>query len=305
MNIADLEAFVAVADKRSIVAAAGKLYLSQSAITRRLQNLEGQLGVTLFHRESRPLALTTEGAEAYRHARTLLANAADMEAALTPGKSVSGDFHLGVSLALGDIGLGRPLDVLRQEYPKLRVRATTDESTVLLRRLEKRELDVAVIVLPEGHPLPDNIAGETLGTDSIVVVAPKSLRFKRGGKITDLADQPWILNPAGCTARDALEKAFAKAGRTPEVVLESCSPGLKLALIQSGRGVGLFFPHVVRHSRFRRTTRMLRPSDFGPLNSIWLVHQPNCGRLTGPIACIREAVKQKPVESDSDFTSPI
>jgi hypothetical protein len=56
-----------------------------------------------------------------------------MEAALTPEKNISGDFHLGISQALGDIGLGRPLDALRQEYPRLLVRASTDESTVLLR----------------------------------------------------------------------------------------------------------------------------------------------------------------------------
>jgi DNA-binding transcriptional LysR family regulator len=195
-----------------------------------------------------------------------------MEAALTPGKSVTGDFHVGVSQALGDIGLGRPLDVLRQEYPKLRVRVITDESTVILRGVEKRELDVAVIVLPEGHLLPDDIVGEALCTDSTVVVAPRGLRFKRGGKITDLAEQPWILNPPGCTARDALQRAFAQAGITPQIVLESSSPGLKLALIESGGGVGLFFPHVVRNSRFHRTTRMIRLSDFGPRNSIWLVH---------------------------------
>lgn len=185
------------------------------------------------------------------------------------------------------------------------MRATTDESTVLLRRAEKRELDVAVIVLPERRLLPNNIVGETLGTDSIVVVAPKGLRFKRGGKITHLADQPWILNPPGCTARDALERAFAQAGITHESVLESCSPGLKLALIESGRGVGLFVPHVVRNSRFHRTTRVARPSDFGPVNSIWLIHQPNCGRLKGPIACIREAVKRKSAGPESELTSQI
>jgi LysR family transcriptional regulator, benzoate and cis,cis-muconate-responsive activator of ben and cat genes len=80
LNLADVEAFIAVSDMRSIAKASARLHLSQPAITRRVQNLEDQLGVKLFDRDSRPMVLTPEGQEAYKHAKTLLASTAELQA---------------------------------------------------------------------------------------------------------------------------------------------------------------------------------------------------------------------------------
>jgi len=55
MNLIDLEAFVSVVDRGSIVAAAAGLHLTQSAVTRRIQNLEDALGTPLLDRQTRPL----------------------------------------------------------------------------------------------------------------------------------------------------------------------------------------------------------------------------------------------------------
>jgi DNA-binding transcriptional LysR family regulator len=54
MNLIDLEAFVSVMDRGSIVAAAAHLHLTQSAVTRRIQNLEDVLGLPLLDRQTRP-----------------------------------------------------------------------------------------------------------------------------------------------------------------------------------------------------------------------------------------------------------
>ena len=54
MNLIDLEAFVSVVDRGSIVAAAAALHLTQSAVTRRVQNLEETLGVSLPDRQTKP-----------------------------------------------------------------------------------------------------------------------------------------------------------------------------------------------------------------------------------------------------------
>jgi predicted MFS family arabinose efflux permease len=56
MNLSDLEAFAAVVESGSIVGAAGRLYLTQSAVTKRIQNLEGVLDVILLDRQSRHMA---------------------------------------------------------------------------------------------------------------------------------------------------------------------------------------------------------------------------------------------------------
>jgi DNA-binding transcriptional LysR family regulator len=97
LNIADIEAFAVVAEMRSIAKASAGLHLSQPAITRRLQNLENQLGVRLFDRDSRPMVLTPEGQEAYKHAKNVLASASELQTAVIPGKKLTGGFRLGFS----------------------------------------------------------------------------------------------------------------------------------------------------------------------------------------------------------------
>jgi DNA-binding transcriptional LysR family regulator len=212
LNMADIEAFIAVAE--SIAKASTRLHLSQPAISRRLQNLEDQLGVRLFDRDSRPMILTPKGQEAYKHAKNVLASASELRAATTSGKRMTGDFRLGFSISLGDTLLGCPLDSLREEFPKLRLSVVCDESAGLTARIRKRELDVAVILLPEGHSLPNGIVGEMLCADAVAVVVPKGFQFRRGAGLAELSKHSWIVNPPGCSGRQALQSAFDKAGCT-------------------------------------------------------------------------------------------
>lgn len=305
MNIADVRAFIAVAEQKSIRGAANSLHLSQSAVTRRLQSLEQELGISLLHRSSRPLRLTPDGAGALQHARALLQAAQEMESALMPGQVVSGELRLGVSLALGDIALTPLLDGLREQYPKLKISAITDESKELLGRLQNHEMDVIVIALPTGKTLPEDVVGEELVTDTLVVVVKKAFPFKKGGGLRDLVGQPWFVNPVGCSARDVLQSAYAGFGLKLDIALETSSPGLKLALIESGRGIGLFLPQVIRNSRFFRTTKMLKLSDFAPRTTVWVVHQPRTGKMSGPIVLVRDILKALPDDSQMDPKSPI
>lgn len=99
------------------------------------------------------MVLTPDGQQAYKHAKTVVASTAELQAAITPGKQMAGDFRLGFSTALGDTLLGAPLDALRREFPRLHLSVASDESTGLISRIKKRELDSAVILLPEGYIL--------------------------------------------------------------------------------------------------------------------------------------------------------
>jgi DNA-binding transcriptional LysR family regulator len=291
INIADIEAFAAVAEMRSIAKASTRLHLSQPAITRRLKNLESQLSVKLFDRKSRPMMLTPEGLKAYKHATTVLASASELQAALTPGKSMSGDFRLGFSTSLGDTLLGQPLDTLRREFPKLKLSVICDESANLLLRIQRREIDTAIVLRADDHNLPKDIAGEVLCSDSIVVVAPKNFHFPKGAGLAELSKQPWILNPPGCSGRELLQSAFERAGLPLNIVVETSGTGLQMTLIESGRGLGAFLAYVVKASRFRNSIRVIRPSDFGPRVSIWIAYHPASERLEQPIRAVRMALK--------------
>ena len=292
MNFADIEAFIAVSETKSIAKASKRLHLSQPAITRRLQGLESHLGVQLFDRHSRPMALTPEGQEAYRHARAVLASANELRASVTPGKRLSGDFRVGFSTSLGDSILEGPLDKLRHEFPRLRLHAIGEESAGLVARIRRRELDAAVILLPEGHSLPSGIEGQLLRTDRIVFVVPKKRLVPQRAGLAELANEPWIVNPPGCSGRQALQAACDKAGLILNIMLEASGTGVQLALIESGRGVGAFLPYVLKKSKLSRALRTIQPKDFDARISLWVIHHAGSHQFARPIELLRESLKR-------------
>ena len=138
MNLIDLEAFVSVVDHGSVVAAAAGLHLTQSAVTRRIQNLEDVLGLPLLDRTTRPLLPTRAGQETYEFAKPVLSSVNDLKAGILHGGVPSGDFRFGVSRALGDLAVGSPIRCLRTEFPKVQIQAFVQWSFVLLERLANR-----------------------------------------------------------------------------------------------------------------------------------------------------------------------
>ena len=83
-----LTAFVTVADRRGFAAAARALETSPPVITRAVAALERHLGVTLFHRSTRAVSLTNEGAAFLDRARRILTDLREAEQIVTGGRSV-------------------------------------------------------------------------------------------------------------------------------------------------------------------------------------------------------------------------
>src|SRR5260370_7938074 len=100
MNLIDLEAFVSVVDHGSVVAAAAGLHLTQSAVTRRIQNLEDVLGMPLLDRKTRPLQPTRAGQETYEFASPVLSSVNDLNAGTFHCREPSADFPFPLSLPL-------------------------------------------------------------------------------------------------------------------------------------------------------------------------------------------------------------
>jgi hypothetical protein len=123
MNLIDLEAFVSVVDHGSVVAAAAGLHLTQSAVTRRIQNLEDALGTPLLDRQTRPLQPTRAGQETYEFAKPVLSSVNDLKTGIMQGGEPSGDFRFGMSRALGDLAIGAPIRCLRADFPKVQIQA--------------------------------------------------------------------------------------------------------------------------------------------------------------------------------------
>src|SRR5215510_5378973 len=114
MNLADLKAFVAVAETGSINRAALRLGLTQPAATRRVQNFEAAIGAALLDRSSKPPALTAAGRQVLEHCRRVLKAVTELEANAAEQGEPAGELRIGLSPGLAEVVLTSPLDDLRR-----------------------------------------------------------------------------------------------------------------------------------------------------------------------------------------------
>ena len=293
MNLIDLEAFVSVVDRGSIVAAATHLHLTQSAVTRRIQNLEDVLGSPLLDRQTRPLKPTRAGKETYEFAKPVLSSVNDLKTGIIHGGEPSGDFRFGMSRSLGDLAIGLPIRRLRADLPKVRIQAFVQWSGVLLERLAARALDCAVVLLPEGSTPPSSLMSDCIGTAPFTIVAAKSTRLSQPATLEELASNAWVLNPHGCSARHFLEAAFLQRGLPFVSAVEAEGYELQLSLISDGVGLGLVMPQVVQSSALRKRIKQVTVKGLSPMQNVWILHSKHIGRLAPAVHCVREAVKQQ------------
>ena len=292
MNIHDLEAFVAVVETGSIVAASARINLTQPGITRRVQNLEDSLGIALLDRQSKPLKPTAAGREAYEHGRRVLRSLDDLKAGVSPGGAIGGEFRLGIMPYLSETALSLPLDRLRSQFPQLTLRIVSGWSPQLVDQVAHSQVDAAAVCLPEGVHPPEDVVGDNLGTHGVLLVAAPSLDVPKMPRLDELSRFPWIMNQTGCGFRAFILHRFEVVRLPFNVGVEAMSAVLRMSLIARGLGVGIVTPAALAGSRWRDEVEIIDVPDFRPKVVSWILHRPPAGRLARPIAAFSEALRE-------------
>ena len=118
--LADLPVFVAAAEAGSFAAAAGRLNLTRSAVARTVARLEARLGVQLFHRTTRALALTDAGQTLFEHSRRAIAEMHSAAAMLESGRrAIAGRLRVSMPVLFGRLCVAPVLIQLAETHPKL------------------------------------------------------------------------------------------------------------------------------------------------------------------------------------------
>ncbi len=212
MDIAALQAFLAVAETGSFSRAAERIHLTQPAISKRIGALERGLGLPLFDRVGRRVQLTEAGRALFERSRAILNELEDAKRSLA---NLSGQIRGALSLATSHhIGLHRIPLVLKQfhaRYPEVRLDLRFMDSEQACHAVVRGELELAVVTLP---PAPvAQLRCELVWDDPLdVVVAPNhSLAGQRAVPIRTLLDHPAILPGPGTYTREIVLKAFGAA----------------------------------------------------------------------------------------------
>lgn len=249
-----------VARRGSISAAAEALHVSQPALSQALAELARRLNAVLFERAGRGRRLTAAGTEALRFAEETLAGAEALErrlAMLRGGEG--GPLAVGMIDAASLYVLPEVVRRYRAAYPDVDLKLTVDRSGELLRRLRAFELDLAFVVGPVDEP--DLAAVEVL-REPLYVYAPSA-------DTDDPRRARWVLYPEGRRTRRIIDEAFARAGITPSVVLESDNPDVLRQMVAMGLGWSVLPPAVAEADAVRAAVRQGERLAERPLYAVW------------------------------------
>lgn len=292
MKIDDLSAFVAVVRHQSVSAAAESLGLTQSAITRRVQSFETDLGAELLDRSVKPPRPNAAGRQVFEQCGRVLAEIERLRALVQQDQAPSGVLRLGLIQTIGDVVLLDTLARLNGRFPDLHTEIASGWGGQLLARLERGEIDAALALFPSTKVLPEGLHGRTLGRIELAVVAKKGSMPKRSYRLADCCDTGWVLNPDGCGFRAGLERALLDQGLPFKVNLETFGADLQLGLVAGGTGLGLMPLPILERSRHRAALDIVKVGDFRPLLDIWLVQPPLPASLQQAVDFFADAVRR-------------
>ncbi|MFF9912562.1 LysR family transcriptional regulator [Streptomyces sp. NPDC013457] len=234
----------AVADHRTVTAAAAALYLTPSAVSQQLAALEQETGHRLVERNARGARLTPAGEILLSHANAVLAQLERAESELAAyGSGEAGTvtvaaFATGIGLVVAPAISG-----LARTSPGIRVRVRDAEGDESLLMVLDRQVDVAVAVEYRGAPGEDDarLTRVPLYAEPFDAVLPPGHPLAGDERIAlaDLAKDAWIGQSAGNPCHDVTVLACEYAGFEPRLEHSSDDFRAVVALASAGAGVAL------------------------------------------------------------------
>lgn len=149
MDLKELSNFLKIAEYENITKAAQELHVAQPHLTRQIQNLEQELGVSLFIREKKRLHITDEGRFLKQQAEQILGLAQKTKEQISEMESgISGTLYIGSIETVGTIYLPQWISGFKNCYPKIRYNLWSGNSTDVIERLERGLIDLALVRAP-------------------------------------------------------------------------------------------------------------------------------------------------------------
>jgi len=291
----DLKAFVAVVDKTSLTKAADSLSLTQSAVSRRVQQLEEALGATLLDRSSRPPVATALGRRIHQSATAILRDVDRLMCIPKDDSEPSGTFRLGLPQVIADVALYEIATRIKESFPDLGLKCRTGWSTTLQSSVSNGDFDAAVLMLPTGSAAPAGMEGRHFASFDVQVVQSKrNPMVPRRSKISRLADFEWVLNPQGCGYRAALQRAMEGVGKELRIGVDVHGTETQLRLVAAGLGLGLAPRSLLAASSHLEELSVVEVADFSFELDLWMVHAASLGNLTRVLDVLHLALTEPP-----------
>jgi LysR family hydrogen peroxide-inducible transcriptional activator len=277
-TIKQLRYFVALTETEHFGRAAETCFVSQSAFSNAIQELESLLEVQLVDRTNRSVTITAMGQQLATQARLCLRDVESLvEMARGQREPLTGELHLGVIPTIAPFLLPAALPKLRRKYPKLELYLHEDQSQRIYEKLMDGDLDVLLLALPY----------DMRGVDIMPLFEDRfALAYRQGTKRVDPdnyrfsrldADSILLLEDGHCLRDHAL--AACKIRNTQKVRRIGASSILTLVeMVDADLGI-TFLPELARESLLLKNTRVrMKPLEENAYRTIGLAWRKGTDR---------------------------
>ncbi|MGZ4518239.1 MAG: LysR substrate-binding domain-containing protein [Mycobacteriaceae bacterium] len=225
-----LHTFLAVAQSLSFTRAAESLGIRQPTVSQHVRRLEVAVGRPLFVRDTRSVALTSDGEAMAGFAREILA-AQERAVGYFTGSHLSGRLRFGVTDDLALTPLPRILRDFRQLYPRIDLELAVLQNDSLLRRIESGHLDVAFV--KRNANTPTIARGQLVRRDQLVWSAVDGMRLDPDQPV------PLVVYQAPSLSRSVSVQTLEKAGRRSRITCTVRGVNGVLAAVRAGLGIAV------------------------------------------------------------------
>ena len=229
--------FKEVAEAGNITAAAQTLFISQSAVSQSIKQLEAELQTRLFARNSRGVTLTADGRMLYEYVRSAMGLLETGEEKLSQSRDLQiGHLTIGASDTVTSQFLLPYLDRFHRQYPAIHIQIISGRSHKVLGLLQSGKVDIAFASDDQDPAVYD--VRHCVDTHTIFVAAPDyPCDFLHAYSMEEIAAFPLILLERKASSRLYLEQYFQQHGVTIQPEIELGSHNLLISLARIGLGV--------------------------------------------------------------------
>lgn len=210
MTFKQLEALYWIAQLGSFESAAAKLNMSQSAISKRIAELEETFSVAMFDRSRRTARLTPRGILLLEHATELLSRRDQMLGEVSDKAALVGRFRIGVTELTAMTWLPSLVEAVSEVYPRLQLEPLVEVGADLFRKLEQDHLDLVVVPDVFGDARFTQVMLQ--GVRNVWMCSPRLLDTERLWTLDELSDQKLLTQGISSGAGLLYQRWFANQG---------------------------------------------------------------------------------------------
>ncbi|MEW9671929.1 LysR family transcriptional regulator [Ammoniphilus sp. 3BR4] len=239
MEWQQLEYFQVLAKVQNFTRAADELALTQSALSRSIARLEEELGVPLFERKTRGVALNQYGEIFLQYANRAMQ---EITMAKQELKDMVDPFHGIISLAfihtLGSSFIPDLISEFRGQYPGIQFQLTQDSTKKIMHQLEAGEIDLGFC--SPNEPV-ENVTTIPVVDEELFLIVPKSHRLadEKEVDLREVADEPFVLYKHESGLREVIDNLCQEAGFKPTATFEGVGDATIAGFVAANFGVAL------------------------------------------------------------------